>query len=528
MKKVFLVDDEIIVREGVRGRIDWAAEGYIYCGDAEDGEIALPLIEAAAPDIVITDIKMPFMDGLQLSKILKQKMPDIKIIILSGHDEFQYARDALRIGITEYCLKPFSSGDLLQTLAAVSKQIDAEKKKKQEIESLRQEIHKSVNASKEKLLLDLCFGSITAAEALEASSALEINVLSRFYRVILTEFVMIDAEPAAASTASLNQACCELEQRLLALGDHLHFRRNKKEWVWILKGDHPDRLEETVQHLLNQLKPDVEAVSPYRLIIGVGSIRDRIQEISSSFMEADEDRSYQRIWNKYQFIQIRGGTDSLQDFLQFDRNQLLDFLKFGEYARIKDFTDSYASGVKGYDWSNSLYGYYFLMDVTVTTAQWLKEASTDHEEILREIESCEKKIVQIRSWQEALEFIENILRMTVHFRMQLKDSSTSIVQKAKDYIHQHYDEADISLQTVASYVNTSPSYFSSLFSQETGQTFIEFVTKTRMKKAMELLKSTNAKSYEIAYQVGYQDANYFSNLFKKITGKTTKDFRKEG
>jgi len=119
MKKVFLVDDEIIIREGISKSIDWEKEGYEYCGDAPDGEMALPLIEACQPDIVITDIEMPFMDGLELSKIIRKNMPRVKIVILSGHDEFEYAREALRIQISEYCLKPVSSSDLLEILQKV-------------------------------------------------------------------------------------------------------------------------------------------------------------------------------------------------------------------------------------------------------------------------------------------------------------------------------------------------------------------------------------------------------------------------
>lgn len=120
MKKVFLVDDEIVIRENMRTCIDWEKEGFVYCGDAPDGEMALPLIEKLKPDILITDIRMPFMNGLELSAIVRKMMPDIKIIILSGHDEFEYARQAIRIGVEEYCLKPFSSEDIIRMLKIVS------------------------------------------------------------------------------------------------------------------------------------------------------------------------------------------------------------------------------------------------------------------------------------------------------------------------------------------------------------------------------------------------------------------------
>ena len=105
MLKVFLVEDEIIVREGIKNNINWAAEGFAFAGEASDGELAYPLIQKARPDILITDIKMPFMDGLELSRLVRQEMPDIKIIILSGYDEFEYAKEAISIGITDYLVK---------------------------------------------------------------------------------------------------------------------------------------------------------------------------------------------------------------------------------------------------------------------------------------------------------------------------------------------------------------------------------------------------------------------------------------
>lgn len=126
MKKVMIVDDEIGIRENIRSCIDWEKEGFHYCGDAPDGELALPLIHEWAPDILITDIKMPFMNGLELTSIVRTQQPDIKIIIMSGHDEFSYAQEAIRLGVTEYCLKPISAAELIQMLHKVSKQMDEE------------------------------------------------------------------------------------------------------------------------------------------------------------------------------------------------------------------------------------------------------------------------------------------------------------------------------------------------------------------------------------------------------------------
>ena len=128
--KVFLVEDEILIRNGIKNSIEWEKEGYEFVGEASDGELALPIILKEKPDILITDIRMPFMDGLELSRLVKKELADIKILILSGYDEFEYAKEAIKIGVTEYLLKPISSASLLNTLKDVSAQIHLEREDK--------------------------------------------------------------------------------------------------------------------------------------------------------------------------------------------------------------------------------------------------------------------------------------------------------------------------------------------------------------------------------------------------------------
>src|SRR5574338_99123 len=137
--KVFFVEDEIITREGIRDHVDWRASGFEFCGEAADGEMALPLLRTAQPDVLITDIKMPFMDGLQLSKIVRERMPWVKIIILSGHDEFEYAQKAISLGVTEYLLKPITVQELHGALRKLSAQLDQERKEQAALKKLQEQ-----------------------------------------------------------------------------------------------------------------------------------------------------------------------------------------------------------------------------------------------------------------------------------------------------------------------------------------------------------------------------------------------------
>ena len=164
--RVFLVEDEIATREGIRDAVDWAAAGYQFCGEAPDGEMALPLIRERRPETVITDIKMPFMDGLQLCRILRETLPFTKIIILSGHDEFRYAQEAIQIGVTEYLLKPVSPRDLVAALRKVARQIDEEHQASANIEALQAQMASHRPLLRERCLLDLVAGNSCPADSL--------------------------------------------------------------------------------------------------------------------------------------------------------------------------------------------------------------------------------------------------------------------------------------------------------------------------------------------------------------------------
>ena len=164
--KAFFVEDEIVTREGIRDNVDWQGHGFEFCGEAPDGEIALPLLQTAQPDVLITDIKMPFMDGLELCKIVHERMPWMKIIILSGHDEFEYAQEAIKLGVTEYLLKPVTAQDLHHVLQRIAAQLEQEKRAQAQLQQLKHQVEENRAALREKLLFNLVVGAISPAEAI--------------------------------------------------------------------------------------------------------------------------------------------------------------------------------------------------------------------------------------------------------------------------------------------------------------------------------------------------------------------------
>ena len=169
MLKVFLVEDEIVMREGIKNNIDWEKEGFEFAGEASDGELAYPLIQKEKPDILIADIKMPFMDGLELSRLVRQELPDIKVIILSGYDEFEYAKEAISIGITDYLVKPIAGAKLLEAVKKVGKIIEEEQQQRLFLKTFEKERLEDIHLAKQKIFRSLASGKKPVSELLRGN-----------------------------------------------------------------------------------------------------------------------------------------------------------------------------------------------------------------------------------------------------------------------------------------------------------------------------------------------------------------------
>ncbi|WP_373230013.1 response regulator [Cohnella sp.] len=527
MKKVMLVDDEILIRENIRDCVDWEKEGFIYCGDASDGEVALPMIEQLMPDILITDIKMPFMNGLELCTIVRQRMPRTKIIILSGHDEFEYARSALRIGVEEYCLKPVTSTDIIQLLHTVSDKIDQERLELERIERLKKNESDQISLSQEKLLDDLCSGLITTTEAIHSASSLSFNLIARYYAVALSDIRCLENTTSIVADL-VHKVENLLYEQLGELVSPLVYKRNRTEKVWIFKGDSKEQLQITLNQLQNEYKVTVENRMACTIAIGIGSIQDRLQGIHLSFLDAEEDKHWRRqsLLNSRAFSEAIGMSLDHSAFL--DRNRFLEFLTLGSASQLESFLHPFTDKLQAVQWQSSLYGYYILNDLTLEVFRAAKEMYRSVEISEETLLKCQQRIGKIRSQEEACDYLAKLAEHFWLWRSGSSDRYAEMISQVKDYLHLNFDKDYLSLQEAAKHVRVSPSHLSKVFSQETGQTFMNYLTNTRIRKAMELLQSTNHKSYEIAHQVGYNDAHYFSNLFKKVTGMTTTEFRKQG
>jgi len=518
--KVFFVEDEIVAREGIRDNVAWQANGFELCGEASDGEVAWPLLQTARPDVLITDIKMPFMDGLQLCKIVRERMPGIKVIILSGHDEFEYAQQAIKLGVTEYLLKPVSVNDLHQVLQKVASQLDQEKKDQASLKKLLDQVEENRASLRERLLLKLVMGAASPAEVVESGEMLGIDLIARCYMVSVIRIELGDpANP---------QAYREYERAQSAVLESV--RRNpdvfmvKKDWeelVLIIKGNSPDYVQEERDAFLDLVKQRTQEMA-FKLIVGSGSPKGRITDIYQSFVEALAD--LQKATHESKFGPMIGVDNT--ELLKVDKSAIENYLKCGVIEGFDAFFDAAIRPLTSTVLLSNAIKDYILMDIIVGTARFVNELGGNVDEVIPGLDRIELILTNVKTFEQIREHARKVLVSALAFRDgRANHQYAGMIQQAQKYVDQHYMDSTISLNEVAAHVSLSPSHFSTVFSQETGITFKEYLTEIRIKKAKELLRTTTLKSFEISDQIGYSDPHYFSNVFRKITGLSPKEFR---
>ena len=520
--KVFFVEDEIITREGIRDNVDWQSSGFEFCGEAADGEMALPLLRTAQPDVLITDIKMPFMDGLQLSKIVRERMPSVKIIILSGHDEFEYAQKAINLGVTDYLLKPVTVQKLQTVLRRLSGQLDQERKEQENLKRLQEQIAENRDMLREQLLFKLVVGSISPAEAVEKGQLLGLDLIVRRYLVLMLKLELRDRTQQYD-----HNEYQQVQQILIRLAeknpDIFVLKRDWGDIVLIMKGSTPEYLEEERDLLLEEIKQTV-AKTRYHLSIGVGVSKERIADIRHSFVDAfvhlqnpgQEDKA-----RVNQFVEQR-------ELLQLDKKAVENYLRCGAKDEFDDFFNAYLRPLGESALRSDLIKNYIFVDVILATAKLVDELGGEVDKVISEVNSIESILSNVQSVDQLREQVYKVISIGLAYRdSQPNRQHAHLIRHAKEYIERHYAKPEISLNEVAARVNLSASHFSSVFSQETHQTFKEYLTEIRINKAKELLRMTTLRSAEIAYQVGYNDPHYFSSVFKRNTGLSPIEFRSQ-
>lgn len=537
--KVFLVEDEMVIRRGIKNSIDWEKEGYIFCGEASDGELAYPMIIKEKPDILITDIRMPFMDGLELCKVVKKELPNIKILILSGYDEFDYAKEAIRLGVTEYLLKPISSGKLLEALNGVSESIRREKEDKDLVRKYMEEMRENTEHEKQKFFEQMIAGNLSMADALETGKKYEMSLSAGMYNLLLFRFTL--GEENRKSGELLGEAEYAIEKLTERLEYVFEFQRGVEGWAFLLMADNEEQMSERVKELSKDLEEIMKNYSTIAYFGGIGQPVARLRELEESFREAERALAARFTMELNRIISVDDirmaqNVDTLDDIeitsfgeIEKTRTMLEKFLNNGVEDEIDEFVDVYINELPEENLKSVLMRQYIIMDAYIVMMSFCEKIEGIEGEMQAQSEELKNSMKTIQTVEEIKNYIRMLLKKIIGVRDTISGRRYSdIIEIAKDQIRKTYMSDEISLNTVAAEVGMSPSYFSSIFSKEMGKTFVEYLTEIRMDRAKELLMCSSMKTSEIGYEVGYKDPHYFSYIFKKTQNCTPKEFRARG
>lgn len=537
--KVFLVEDEMVIRRGIKNSIDWEKEGYIFCGEASDGELAYPMIIKEKPDILITDIRMPFMDGLELCKLVKKELPNIKILILSGYDEFDYAKEAIRLGVTEYLLKPISSGKLLEALNGVSESIRREKEDKDLVRKYMEEMRENTEHEKQKFFEQMIAGNLSMADALETGKKYEMNLSAGMYNLLLFRFTL--GEENRKSGELLGEAEYAIEKLTERLEYVFEFQCGVEGWAFLLMADNEEQMSERVKELSKDLEEIMKNYSTIAYFGGIGQPVARLRELEESFREAERALAARFTMELNRIISVEDirmaqNVDTLDDIeitsfgeIEKTRTMLEKFLNNGAEDEIDEFVDVYINELPEENLKSVLMRQYIIMDAYIVMMSFCEKIEGIEGEMQAQSEELKNSMKTIQTLEEIKNYIRMLLKKIIGVRDTISGRRYSdIIEIAKDQIRKTYMSDEISLNTIAAEVGMSPSYFSSIFSKEMGKTFVEYLTEIRMDRAKELLMCSSMKTSEIGYEVGYKDPHYFSYIFKKTQNCTPKEFRARG
>ncbi|UUZ96864.1 response regulator [Paenibacillus sp. P25] len=535
MYKILLVDDEAIVREAIKERINWQEHGFECVGDCENGLEAVELVERFRPDIVLTDICMPFMDGLELTRYLSRACPATRVVILTGHEDFDYAQQAVKLKVTDYILKPITASELGEVLARIRGEMDAEAKRHEDLFRLRQQMNESFPPLKERFLERLVTLKLHPGDIRNKLEYYQIDLPGPLFTALVVgidDFGQYLCRNPGADEESLGFAVFNIVQEIAAAAEQagVVFRDREERIIALLSGGDEISLHEHAQTAAEEIRQSVEKYLKFTVTVGIGRTSESVGELHQSYRSALDALGYRLLVGKNSVIPI-----SDMEARRADRegqqgewiSAIATCIRTGSRREMEKAIEDMIGHLKRH-FTPIPKCRTPLQAVALSIVQVVQELGADESGIFGDASDPLAAFGELKTLDDMELWLKRLGAHGVRATAELRNNLNQVqIEKAVRYIKEHFHEEHVSLQAVCQYVHLSVSYFSTLFKQYTGKTFIEALTHERIEKAKELLKFSPLKTYQIAAEVGYVDPHYFSAIFKKWTGETPTEYRRQ-
>ncbi len=524
--KVIIVDDEELAQKMLITGTNWQALNMEIIAEAVSGQDALSIMEEQIPDILFTDIKMPYMDGMELCSIVTKRYPHIKIVITTAFKDFDYAHQCISLGVSHFLLKPINRNDLVTTLLKLRKQIEKEKQQWLEFDHLKKILEKNYSFLRERFLLEFCENSTHSASIEKQISYYFPNGIPSYIQVTLLE-----AHSSHSGNLTEEEHLLQDMKNLEFIKKHLEETENIE--IFADNNHHLVLLTYSpkvqVISLCEQLQRSIYQTSGNEILFGIGNHYDNFYKAEISYMEALESLKFSRYmpnqpiviyqndlhvqnseWNSspaeledIKFYIKAGLPDSVQKLLFQLYTKSDGNLISLEHARILSMT-LLSSAVN------------VANDIGIPLDGLFSDSGNFFLQILLEPTSLD-----LRNQTNSF-----LTRLATEISTYRTNKSKTVLWEVLQYIQTHLTDSSLSLGSVAELFHMNDSYLSRTFTKELGFSFSKYLNRLRMEHAITLLNTTDLKAYQIAEAVGIPDAYYFSNCFKKYTGKSIRDYRK--
>jgi two-component system response regulator YesN len=528
MYNLIIADDDVIIRRGLSKNIDWEGHGFDLIGTAGTGKEALMLAESRKPDIVITDIRMPHMDGLELTERLIAKYPDVKVILMTSFEEFEFAQKALKLKVFDYILKPFENEALLDTVNRAAAEYRREK-------TVQKQIFDSMPLLRQLFWEHLISGRFEETELAKESEFLGIDLHAAHFA---TSVIKIDDYQSPKIRNRFGQEMLKfcvgnIIQEMIGHMEKCYVVHYDGEEIVLLFGsyDVPMTMLHEIHALMEEVRENVEKFLKTTITVGVGPVYERPLSLYQSYTEAKAVLEYRHITGTNQVLiakdvnlQPEVETISVQGL----EKELLVKVRLGMEAPAlsiinqleqevlnRKFVPLQQLHILGTEIALLLYREFW---------EWIHTPQME-ERFGGFTHFC----ANLQIMTTSKEIFATIRDFTVELIAEIcarRDShQKQLLNKAFQYIESNYSQEELSLQNVADHVNVSSGHLSAVFKKVGNTLFSDYLLKTRMKMALNLMSREDCKSYEIAYKVGFSNPQYFSVCFKKYTGFSPSEYR---
>lgn len=516
MYRVILADDETILRENMSRRIQWEKYGFELVCSCKNGKEVLDYLEKGEADLVISDICMPYMDGMELCERLHKEHPRVKVMLLSGYEEFEYAKKAIRYGVLEYILKPVTASEMGEQLKKIAQVLEQERKEREDLGRYREIYRDNFMRISSGRLMDFITGESDRGECAKELERMEIALPVLGFRTAVVESGLFSSQNRDSSLIAfavfniVQQVVNEQYAGCVCLGQN-------NRTVILFEDDGTEKMYGHIREICGEILKLIGTYTGLKPVIGLGSYTKDWEGLGRSYENAKDAVSYRYLFGTGCIIDMECRREAnINECVREDLDHLQESVKQADEQRAELAVTQLKVHMREGWLTSSQCGAALCHGVDMLR-RLRPESELQKRE--RNTATASEEILAASTLDEAAAVLKRYAGGCIEeLRAGMQSSSGRYAQKALHFIEKNYADPGLGIREVCSHLGLSASYFSGIMKSETGETFVEILNRIRIQHARELLEHTDLKAYEVAQRVGFADAHYFGIAFKKATG----------